>query len=87
MTTYPTITRFGAPGNSAAKSAKEQLSRNENHYMLWHGFIPSLFYLFWDQDVGGSSPFTPTIFLKDISEMSLRNILNKQRMKGIEGER
>lgn len=41
----------------------------------------------WDQDVGGSSPFTPTIFLKDISEMSLRNILNKQRMKGIEGER
>ena len=41
----------------------------------------------WDQDVGGSSPFTPTIFLKDISEMSLRNILNKQRMKGIKGER
>ena len=41
----------------------------------------------WEQDVGGSSPFTPTIFLKDISEMSLRNILNKQRMKGIEGER
>ena len=34
LTTYPTITRFGAHGNSAAKSAKEQLFRNENHYML-----------------------------------------------------
>ena len=41
----------------------------------------------WDQDVGGSNPFTPTIFLKGIYKIPLRNIIIQQWMKGFEGER
>ena len=73
----------GKPGYMLPKQARYQLRYTPMYRCCSNVTIISL----WDQDVGGSSPFTPTIFLKDISKMSLRNIFNKQRMKGIEGER
>ena len=46
MTTYPTIMPSGALGNSAGKSAEQQLFRNGNHYILLYGNIIRLIYLF-----------------------------------------
>ena len=59
--------------------------RKPLHVVVWI-YSQSIISL-WEQDVGGSNPFTPTLFLKGILRIPLRNIIIRQRMKGFEGER
>ena len=64
LTTYPTITRFGAPGNTGHKAAEEQFFRNRNHYMLCYGNILRLLYLFGTRMSGVQVPSLRPYFLK-----------------------
>ena len=61
MTTYPTITGFGANGNSGNMNAGEHFFRNfkapEATVSQWKS-VPAAV---WEQDVRGGNPFTPTI--------------------------
>ena len=56
LTTYPTITRFGAHGNTGHKAAEEQFFRNRNHYILSNGSITVRYTVFGSRMSGVQIP-------------------------------